>query len=81
MRKGRFGAIVKLLSCDFVVIDLSCGNNLLQCRIILRTMDLIWSDPFPELHIGGSFVHQLLLFLSLKERTIFAGLKKFANIQ
>lgn len=49
--------MVKLLLCDLTVTGSSHDNNLLQCRIRLRTIDPMWSDPFPGLHIDRNFVH------------------------
>lgn len=50
--KGSFDAIVKLLPSDLVVIGLSCGNSLFQCKIRLRTI-----DTSSRLRIGRSFVY------------------------
>lgn len=54
-QKRSLGAIVKLLSCDLEVMDLSCGNSLLRCKIRLRIIDPMWSDSFPRPRIGRSF--------------------------
>lgn len=50
--------------CDLEVMDSSHGNNLLQYKIKLRTIDLIWYDPFLGFCIGGNFVHWATFYKS-----------------
>lgn len=57
VNKGSLGATVKLLSYNLEVTDSSFRNNLLQCGIRLRTIDLSLGP-----HINGTFVHWTVLF-------------------
>lgn len=61
--KRHLGAIVKLSPCDFVVIDSSRGNNLLQCKVRSCTIDLMSFNPSLRLRISGSFIHRAILLL------------------
>lgn len=55
--KGSFSATIKLLLYDVKVMGSSRENNLLQCRVKLRTIDF-----FSGLRIDVSFVHRTALF-------------------
>lgn len=43
---------------NIIVTSSSRGNSLLQCKVKLRTIDLIWFDSFPRSRVGRSFVHR-----------------------
>lgn len=60
-QKGSLSAMVKLLSCDLVVTGSSCGNNLLQYRVRLRTI-----DPFSGPYIDRSLMHRTVFFLHIE---------------
>lgn len=55
--KGSLRVTIKLLLCDPVVLDSSCGNKPLQCRVKLHTIDL-----FSGLRINGSFMQRTVLY-------------------
>lgn len=57
--------MIKLLPCDLLVHGLSHGINLLQCKVRLRTIYLIWSNSFLGPRIGRNFVHRLPFFFNL----------------
>lgn len=59
--KKSLGTIVKLLSCDLVVMNSSYENNLLLCKVRLHTIDLMWFNPSPRTCIGKSFMDQATL--------------------
>lgn len=63
--KGSLGAMIKVPPCDFMVISLSRGNSLFQCRIRLYTIGPIWSNPFLGSRIDRSFIHRAVIYYVL----------------
>lgn len=55
--KESLSATVKLLYCDLKITGSNSGTSLLQCKVKMHTIYLMWSDPSPKPLIGGSFVH------------------------
>lgn len=60
--KGSLSTMVKLWLCGLIVKNSNRKNSLLQCRVRLRKIDPMWSNPSSGPCIGGNFVHRTVRF-------------------